>query len=130
MQAQILQLNYCSGDVFIYCDTSQFYLEDNHVQLQAVESRDYKMSSKTLKKHASRIGIPNEIDVRAAQNALETSLSDLSEEARAEVSGQKEPNPVEDGQDDTEEDISSVKSDAEDENTPDSGKAALIIRSI
>ena len=118
------------GDVFVYCDTSQFYLEDNHVVLQAVESRDFKMSTKTLKKHASRIGIPSEIDVRAAQNALETSLSDLSEDARAELSGAKESDPHAEEEEVSDDDKSSVKDQQQDNDPADSGNLNLYVRAL
>ena len=89
--------------------------------LQAVESRDFKMSTKTLKKHASRIGIPSEIDARAAQNALETSLSDLSEDARAELSGAKESNVSVEGDETSDDDPVSVENQQQENDPVDSG---------
>ena len=96
-------------------DSVQFYLEENHVILGAVDARDFKISTKTLKKFAENVGIPREIDVKAAQNALESSLSGLSQEARDSVSGRGSRMSMDQAQDVSGEGISDAAGEQETE---------------
>ena len=73
-------------DIFIYCDVAQFHAEDNHVQLHSVQARDFGITPSTLKNYAAKVGIPRDIDVRAAPNQLDSSLSGLSEAAQDSIS--------------------------------------------
>ena len=62
-------------------------MEDNHVVLYAADTRDFKITTKRLKKLGERVGIPDTIDPRAAQGAVDSDLSGLSEECRNSLSG-------------------------------------------
>ena len=61
--------------------------------LSTVDARDFKVTTKTLKKHAESVGIPADIEPKARQGAItDDSLSGLSEEARQELSKKSNEN--------------------------------------
>ena len=62
--------------------------------LHSCNTRDFQLSKKRLKKLANAVGIPPEIDARAAQGAVDSDLSGLSQECRDSlVDGQSAVTP-------------------------------------
>ena len=57
--------------------------------LHSCDTRDFKLSTKRLKKLAQSVGIPEEIDARAAQGAVDSDLSGLSQECRDSLTDEK-----------------------------------------